>query len=481
MVALANTTLTKKLKRSLIRRGQTKNRATLEIGAGAQTYHYNALGMLDSTTGVDGTHHALQYDAAGRLVRRASGASVVETRTYDWDDHVATRSNNKFSDAFTYDARGKLTQAVSGLTYWGVDSSTMVYDGFGALMVHNRVPTVGTATADEFQADGFGNVVRHDLNRGLTDGRSATVNSFSAGRMMETVADTLPGVTDPDNGSEPLIKTFTDMYAVFDSVGNQTQTNTSVSTWQTTSYQTASSRDGDRDDVADAAQGLQCADHHTHRRWRGGDRGRNRRLEVVHAIARVIDLVEIGEEGHLLRGLGKLQSCEPVVVAARPRRHPRRTTSPLTQEKLAEPMPRPQLILFRCFPRAHEIPQRLLGGIGHVHRRELAGAITTRELERIAAIRLHAIARFRRDQRRRDHLAGDAKLRQLPVEHVPAGPGFIADPQLGRRAERAQPLGDRLRTIGNDPEAPRLARRVRDRHRDRLGVDVESHMAHIVH
>ena len=135
-----------------------------------------------------------------------------------------------------------MTQAVSEPTYWGTESSTMSYDGFGALVLHTRIPTIGNTSTDEFKVDGFGNVVRHDMNRGFSDGRSATVNSFSAGRMTQAIDDTLSSVTDPENDSAwPLIKTYAQMYTMSDSVGNQTQTNQSVSTWNGVAYQTATS------------------------------------------------------------------------------------------------------------------------------------------------------------------------------------------------------------------------------------------------
>ena len=245
--------------------GRRISRADTVAGSsiGTQSYHYNVLGMLDSTTGIDGTHHSLQYDAAGRLTHRTSG-KAWETLTYDWDDHLSTRQNPKFGDAFTYDARGKMTQAVSQPTYWGVDSSTMAYDGFGALVLDTRIPTVGNTSTDEFKVDGFGNVVRHDLNRGYSDGRSATINSFSAGRMTGTIADTLPGVKDPENETLPLIKTYTEMYAMFDSVGNQTQTNLSVSTWQTNQYEQASSGQSWLRNYYNGADQLKMSERHAY-------------------------------------------------------------------------------------------------------------------------------------------------------------------------------------------------------------------------
>src|ERR1035437_6977261 len=47
-------------------------RRTAMGGMATQSYHYNALGMLDSTN-TDDVPHTFQYDAAGRLIHRVTG------------------------------------------------------------------------------------------------------------------------------------------------------------------------------------------------------------------------------------------------------------------------------------------------------------------------------------------------------------------------------------------------------------------------
>jgi YD repeat-containing protein len=54
-------------------------------GPVSQSYHYNALGLLDLTT-ASSVSHAFVYDAAGRLVARTTGTGVSESRSYDDDD-----------------------------------------------------------------------------------------------------------------------------------------------------------------------------------------------------------------------------------------------------------------------------------------------------------------------------------------------------------------------------------------------------------
>jgi RHS repeat-associated protein len=79
---------------------------------------------------------------------------------------------------------------------------------------------------------------------------------------MMDVEATLPALTG-DNG-QPVVTTYTDTYAVFDSVGNQTQTNTSVATWQTTSYQTASAGQSWLRNFYDGADQLKLSERHAY-------------------------------------------------------------------------------------------------------------------------------------------------------------------------------------------------------------------------
>ena len=48
----------------------------------------------------------------------------------------------------------------------------------------------------------------------------------------------------------------------------------------------------------------------------------------------------------------------------------------------------------------------------------------------VAAIGLHPVAGLLGNQRRRDDLAVDAQLGQLPVECIPGGPGLVADLEI---------------------------------------------------
>ena len=112
-----------------------------------------------------------------------------------------------------------------------------------------------------------------------------------------------------------------------------------------------------------------------------------------------------------------------------PRLDPRRRTPPMAQQELAQPVPRPQLILLRRLARPHQIAQRLVLRVRHPHRRQVPAAVAPRQLLGVPPIRLHPIARLHRHQRRRHDLALHPERGQLPVQHVAGRPRLVADPQ----------------------------------------------------
>ncbi len=209
-------------------------RRTAMSGTVGQSYHYNALGMLDSTTGPEGTHHGLRYDAAGRLTRLATPGSpgAVETRAYDNDDNLVSRVNNTYTDAMTYDARGKIIGLTSEIDVgylnvapYGEETGQMVYDGFGGLLMANRSRgALGNLFRDEYILDALGNMARSDANRGYFDGRSAVNFSYTGSQLYTHTSDPLSALRDGMGG--PLLKMSTQTIAAYDSSGNQTSLDT---------------------------------------------------------------------------------------------------------------------------------------------------------------------------------------------------------------------------------------------------------------
>jgi hypothetical protein len=222
-----------------------------------------------------------------------------------------------------------------------------------------------------------------------------------------------------------------------------------------------------------AAHRLQRFDHGSLLRWRCRDRSIDREVEARQPFALVKDLRDAVAECDLLRLVLELEPLHPSPPRVRPRATVVRVTEPVPQQVLHEPVLRATLVLFRRRARAHQISQRLVRGIGHPHRRECAALVALGQLLRVAPVRLDLLARLSRNQRRRDDVAVDAHLRELPVQRVARRPGFVTDLQSLRAADLVDELPHRLRPIRELPQAPRFPVPLAHRGRDRLPVDIQ--------
>jgi hypothetical protein len=74
-----------------------------------------------------------------------------------------------------------------------------------------------------------------------------------------------------------------------------------------------------------------------------------------------------------------------------------------------------------------------------------------------------------------------AQRRQLPVQDVPSGSGFVAGAQLLDRTELVHQLSNRLETVGNDPQAANFSTGFRKGDRDSLGMDIQTNKTHFTH
>ncbi len=93
-----------------------------------------------------------------------------------------------------------------------------------------------------------------------------------------------------------------------------------------------------------------------------------------------------------------------------------------------------------------------VGGVRNPHRRKGSRPIAARQFDGVAPIGFHSIARFHRYESRRDHFAAHAQSGELPIQHIPRGSGFVADPQLLDRTELVHQLPNRLRAVSNYTE-----------------------------
>src|SRR3989441_609817 len=184
-------------------------------------------------------------------------------------------------------------------------------------------------------------------------------------------------------------------------------------------------------------------------------------------------------EGGLPSGLVAGHRVEPATVALGPRLHPLGGPDPLAQEQLGEAVAGAELVVLGHLPGPHEVAQGFMGGVGDPDRREIARPVAARELGGVPPVGLHPIARLRRDERGSDDITVDAEPRELPVEDVAAGAGFVTHPEVPTGAELPDQLRDGLRAVGDDPQGADLAARFRHGHGNGFGVDIQPDMAQV--
>jgi RHS repeat-associated protein len=205
------------------------------VGQAAQTYHYNTLGLLDSTTSFS-VPNAFAYDAAGRLIHRTTGTGVGESRTYDDDDRMVSRTNNTYNDALGYDARGKITSFTTSINTGRINSyssetSSMHYDGFGGLVEASQ--NRGNPIADEYTLDALGNLIQHDQNRNANfAGRATDSLEYDGPHLTSTASNPLSSLR---NGGGPLVTTLTTTLPTYDPSGNQIASDTYTQSYNHTS------------------------------------------------------------------------------------------------------------------------------------------------------------------------------------------------------------------------------------------------------
>src|SRR5262249_43761501 len=113
--------------------------------------------------------------------------------------------------------------------------------------------------------------------------------------------------------------------------------------------------------------------------------------------------------------------------------------------------------------------------------REVPTAEAARELLGIPAVGLDAVAGLDGYQGGRDDDAGDVELRELPVERITTGPGFVAHAEGVDRAELTDELPHGFRLVRDDSESVDFTARLGDGDSNRGGVNIETDESYILH
>ena len=194
----------------------------------------------------------------------------------------------------------------------------------------------------------------------------------------------------------------------------------------------------------DPAQRLEGVDHRALRRRARLHRLIDRALESRDAVDRMIDFVHVVQARRLLGRVRELHLPDPrqipwlhAVIAVGRRRPCRSRNFPSRW--------RARNWSFLAASRARTKSRSASwAASGHPHRRQ---SLARWHRANFAASRrsvLTLFPRFRGHQRRRDHLTRHAQGGQLPIDHIPSRPGFVAHPQRLGGPQFLDQLPDRL-------------------------------------
>lgn len=185
-------------------------------------------------------------------------------------------------------------------------------------------------------------------------------------------------------------------------------------------------------------------------------------LKVMSAIencrtAGIGDGVDIVLEHDLLRRMLEPHRRQPAPVGDRPALLSG-IDAAVAQQKSLKMLPRLAEHLHRRRSRSDQIAHRLVRGIRHPHRRQLAGTVQFRQHHRVAVVRLHPVVRLYGDERRRNHDAVMPQINELAVQAIAARPGLVAEMQTDAvSAELLHQLLDMIGPMRDRPSVPHLA------------------------
>ena len=200
-------------------------------------------------------------------------------------------------------------------------------------------------------------------------------------------------------------------------------------------------------------------------------------LETTQSMKRVFDRVDPFLKDDLLGGVLELLGGQPAPMRQRPMASS--AVNPAVPQKEGK-----QLLAFAAkvvrgrLAGPHKIAYRLMRRVRRPNSRQFAGPVQARQRDRVAPVRLDALARPFRDQGWSDHYASVTERLDLAIKPVSRRPSLEADVQpvvsVGQPLDR--PL-DRQRTVLDIAEKPDFAgpSAFRDRHGVLFLGDIKSH------
>jgi hypothetical protein len=170
-------------------------------------------------------------------------------------------------------------------------------------------------------------------------------------------------------------------------------------------------------------------------------------------------------------------ALNPFQICLGPRFHSSWLALTVSKQKFAEPMPGPQLILFRRLAGADQIAQGFVRCVRNPDRGQISRSMTARKFLCVPPVRLHPVSGLHGNQGRRHDLAFHAQRGQLPIQNVSSRTGLVASPKAPGRPEFPDQLPHRFKPVRDGSQRTHLTARLGNSHSNRLGMDIQSNKA----
>src|SRR5690606_18746457 len=180
-------------------------------------------------------------------------------------------------------------------------------------------------------------------------------------------------------------------------------------------------------------------------------------LQPVQTPVNLVDGTQVLLESHLLGGMVKAQAVQPLPVTPAPRAYPCWGPQAVAQQELQEALTGSMLILLGVLSGSGQIPQRLMGFVGHPDRLQFPCAQQLSQPHRVPAVGLHPVANSNRNQGGRHNHAADTHLLQQAIQLVARWARFVTRNQLLRLPQLFHQLAHRLWRVLNLPVVAGLA------------------------
>src|ERR1051325_3012042 len=243
------------------------------------------------------------------------------------------------------------------------------------------------------------------------------------------------------------------------------------------------SSESDRANLGNTTKRPQCVDDHSQSFGRCSYRIFNRLVQSSNAQCYVFNFVNIiAECGLQSRQFEVNGGLDPLqMMSGRGGLERSRPLFTVTQQKSAQSSASTLLIFAGGFACANEITQGFVGGVWYPTGSEIAGAMTTSELNRVASISLNFVTWSSGNESRRNHLALPAESSELPVEHIAGRTSFITSAEFFGRPEFLNQAPNRFFAVRNCAEVANFTIGFSNCNRDGGSVDIKTNKSYRFH